>query len=136
MRAELEGFAPFVRESQVVGISAFLLTDVTLDVGGIEETVMVTAEAPLIENGTASVASTIDRRQIEVLPSPGRNVFILAVTTPNVVHTGNPVWVKQSDQTNSLAALARRRSTPRQQLYDRRRFNNRSAKPFGHHSSV
>ena len=25
------------------------------------------------------------------LPSPGRNVFILAVTTPNVVHTGNPV---------------------------------------------
>ena len=28
-------------------------------------------------------------------------MFILAVTTPNVVHTGNPVWVKQSDQTNS-----------------------------------
>ena len=101
LRAELEGFAPFVRESQLVGISAFLLMDVTLDVGDIEETVIVTAETPLIENGTASVASTIDRRQIEVLPSPGRNVFILAVTTPNVVHTGNPVWVKQSDQTNS-----------------------------------
>ncbi len=99
--AELEGFAPFVRESLAVGISTFLVTDVTLAVGGVEETVTVTAETPLIENGTASVASTIDRRQIEVLPSPGRNVFILAVTTPNVVHTGNPVWVKQSDQTNS-----------------------------------
>ena len=101
VRAELDGFAPFVRESLVVGISTFLVTDLTLTVGGVEETVTVTGETPLIENGTASVASTIDRSQIEVLPSPGRNVFILAVTTPNVVHTGNPVWVKQSDQTNS-----------------------------------
>ena len=101
LRAELEGFRSFVAEGLTVGISAFLVSDITLSVGGVEETVTVTAEAPLIENGTASVGSTIDRRQIEILPSPGRNVFILAVTTPNVVHTGNPVWVKQSDQTNS-----------------------------------
>ena len=101
LRAELGGFAPFVREGLVVGISSFLVADVTLKIGGVEETVTVTAETPLIENGNASVASTIDRRQLEVLPSPGRNVFIMAVTTPNVVHTGNPVWVKQSDQTNS-----------------------------------
>lgn len=101
LRAELEGFAPFVREGLSVGISSFLVADVTLSVGGVEETVTVTVETPLIEHGTASLASTIDRSQLEALPSPGRNVFIMAVTTPNVVHTGNPVWVKQSDQTNS-----------------------------------
>lgn len=101
LSADLEGFSAFVAEGLVIGISTFLVADITLNVGGVEETITVTAETPLIENGTASVASTIDRKQIEVLPSPGRNVFILAVTTPNVVHTGNPVWVKQSDQTNS-----------------------------------
>ena len=101
VRAESEGFAPSSHQGLVMGISAFLVEDITLDVGGIEQALTVSASAPLIENGTASVASTIDRRQIETLPSPGRNVFILAVTTPNVVHTGNPVWVKQSDQTNS-----------------------------------
>lgn len=101
LSADLEGFSPFVAEGLTIGISTFLVSDITLNVGGVEETITVTAETPLIENGTASVASTIDRKQIEVLPSPGRNVFILAVTTPNVVHTGNPVWVKQSDQTNS-----------------------------------
>lgn len=101
LSADLEGFTSFVAEGLTVGISTFLVSDITLNVGGVEETITVTAETPLIENGTASVASTIDRKQIEVLPSPGRNVFILAVTTPNVVHTGNPVWVKQSDQTNS-----------------------------------
>ncbi len=101
VRAESEGFAPSHHKGLMVGIAAFLVEDITLDIGGIEETLTVSAAAPLIENGSASVASTIDRKQIEALPSPGRNVFILAVTTPNVVHTGNPVWVKQSDQTNS-----------------------------------
>ena len=101
VRAESEGFAPARHEGLIIGISTHLVEDITLELGGVEQELTVTAAAPLVEQGTASVASTIDRRQIETLPSPGRNVFILAVTTPNVVHTGNPVWVKQSDQTNS-----------------------------------
>lgn len=101
LRAELEGFNSFVSEELLVGISVFLVLDAVLQVGDFTEVVTVTGETPLVENGTASVSSTIDRTQIEALPTPGRNVFIMAVTTPNVVHTGNPVWVKQSDQTNS-----------------------------------
>ena len=101
LSAELVGFAPFVREGLIIGISSWLVVDIALRVGGIEETITVTGAGPLIESGTASVSSVIDRTQLETLPSPGRNVFIMAVTTPNVVHTGNPVWVKQSDQTNS-----------------------------------
>ena len=99
--AELAGFAPFVRSGVIVGISAFLFVDATLVLGGIEETITVTAETPLIESASASVASAVDRAQLDILPSPGRNVFIMSVGTPNVVHTGNPVWVKPSDQTNS-----------------------------------
>ena len=101
LRAELSAFAPFVQGGLAIGISSFLVVDATLAVGGIEETVTVTGDAPLIETASASVASAVDRAQLEVLPTPGRNVFILSVGTPNVVHTGNPVWVKQSDQTNS-----------------------------------
>ncbi len=101
LRAELSGFAPSVSEGLIVGVSSAVLNDLTLNVGGIEETVTVTAESPLIETATASVASAVSRAELEVLPTPGRNVFILAVGTPNVVHTGDPVWVKQSDQTNS-----------------------------------
>ncbi len=99
--AELEGFASSRHEGLTVGISVSLVEDITLELGGLDQTLTVSSAAPMIENGSASVASMIDRKQIESLPSPGRNVFILAVTTPNVVHTGNPVWVKQSDQTNS-----------------------------------
>ncbi len=101
LRAELSGFAPFASEGLIVGVSAALVVDAALAVGGIEETVTVTGETPLIETASASVASGVDREQLEVLPTPGRNVFIMSVGTPNVVHTGDPFWVKQSDQTNS-----------------------------------
>ena len=101
LRAELSGFAPYVSEGLIIGVSSFLVVDATLSIGGIEETVTVIGETPLIETATASVSSSVSRAELEVLPTPGRNVFILGVGTPNVVHTGNPVWVKQSDQTNS-----------------------------------
>lgn len=101
LRAEVQGFKTYVSEQLPVGISTSLVVDLEMELGAVDEVVTVTEAAPLVENGTASVASTIDRAEIETLPSPGRNIFIMAVTTPNVVHTGNPVWVKQSDQTNS-----------------------------------
>ncbi len=98
---ELSGFAPYRREGLIVGVQTFLVQDVSLQVGGIAESVTVTGETPLIETANANVASAIDKAQLEVLPTPGRNVFIFAVTTPNIVHTGDPVFVRQQDQTNS-----------------------------------
>ena len=84
----------------------FLVVDATLQVGGIAESVTVTGETPLIETATASIASAIDKAQMEVLPTPGRNVFIMAVTAPGVVHGGDPVFVRMQDQTNaSLISL-------------------------------
>ena len=104
--AEREGFKTFFHGGLQVDVSQQQLLDITLEVGAVEESITVTEQAMLVDRATASVESTISRDEIESLPSPGRNVFILAVTTPNVVHTGNPVWVKQSDQTNSsLLAL-------------------------------
>ncbi len=106
MSVELAGFAPYRREGLEVGVQTFLVQDVTMQVGGIAESVTVTGETPLIETANASISSAIDKAQLEVLPTPGRNVFIMAVTTPNVIHTGDPVFVRQQDQTNaSLLSL-------------------------------
>jgi hypothetical protein len=90
-----------------VGVATQLVQDASMQVGGIAESVTVTGETPLIETATASVASAIDKAQLDVLPSPGRNVFIYAITTPNVVHVGDPLFVRKQDQTNSsLLSLA------------------------------
>ena len=97
----LPGFAPYNRQGLEIGVASQLVQDVSLSVGGIAESVTVTGETPLIETANASISSAIDKAQLEVLPTPGRNLFIMAVTTPNVVHTGDPVFVRQQDQTNS-----------------------------------
>ena len=102
----IAGFAPYTREALDIGVDTQLVQDVTLTVGGIAESVTVTGETPLIETASASVASAITKAQMDVLPTPGRNVFIMSVTTPNVVHAGDPVFVRMQDQTNaSLLSL-------------------------------
>ena len=101
LTVELPGFAPFNRQGLELGVATQLVQDVSLSVGGIAESVTVTGETPLIETANASISSAIDKAQLEVLPTPGRNLFIMSVTTPNVVHTGDPVFVRQQDQTNS-----------------------------------
>ena len=102
----LGGFAPYTRQALDIGVDTQLVQDVTMSVGGIAESVTVTGETPLIETASASVASAITRAQMDVLPTPGRNVFIMSVTTPNVVHAGDPVFVRMQDQTNaSLLSL-------------------------------
>ena len=83
------------------------MIDVALKPSGVSEQVFVTATPRVLESGTASVSSLIDRQTLETAPTPGRNPFFLAVTTPNVVPSGDPQFVRQQDQTNaSLLSLA------------------------------
>ena len=58
---ELSGFAPFLREALEVGVATFFVQDVTMQVGGIAESVTVTGESPIIDTANASIASAIDK---------------------------------------------------------------------------
>ncbi len=129
---ELSGFAPFQREALEVGVQTFLVQDVSLQVGGIAESVTVTGETPLIETANASMASAIDKAQMDVLPTPGRNVYIFAVTTPNVVHAGDRCSSECRIQVERLLALPRRRTASRKQLHPGRRVHHRHAEPRHH----
>jgi hypothetical protein len=84
-----------------IGAQTFITLDITLEVGTIQESITVTGESPLIETSNASIASTLDTKTLETLPSVGRNAFFLAVTVPQVVPSGDPIFVRQQDQTNS-----------------------------------
>src|ERR671910_3393198 len=98
---EMAGFAAVENRTLRVGTQEFLVIDVALKPSGVSEQVFVTATPRVLESGTASVSSLIDRQTLETAPTPGRNPFFLAVTTPNVVPSGDPQFVRQQDQTNS-----------------------------------
>jgi hypothetical protein len=101
VRASLPGFKTYENKGIRVGTQEFLTLDLTLEVGALAESVTVTGQSPVIENSNASVASMLDSATLARLPTAGRNPFFLAITTPNVIPTGDPQFVRQQDQTNS-----------------------------------
>ena len=106
LRAILQGFQTSVRSGLRIGTQQFLTIDIAMEVGTIQEEIQVTAAAPLIETSTASQSSSLDREVLENLPSPGRAAFLIGITIPTVIATGDPQFNRQQDQTNaSLVSL-------------------------------
>jgi hypothetical protein len=101
IRTSLTGYKSSERTGLRVGTQQFVTIDLMLEVGTLQETITVTGEAPLIDTSTASTGGTIDREQLEVLPAPGRNAFLIGVTVPTVNPVGDPQFNRQQDQTNA-----------------------------------
>jgi hypothetical protein len=80
--AELSGFSTAARAGieMLVGQTATL--NLQLAPSTIQETVTVTAEAPLIDLKNSSLGGNIDPRQVQELPVNGRNWMALALLAP------------------------------------------------------
>src|SRR5437870_879458 len=106
VRAALQGFKTVERKGVRIGTQQFLVLDLSLEVGAIEENVTVTGQAPLIETANASQGTVLDSSSLQTLPAPGRNAFMIGVTVPTVIPTGDTQFNRQQDQTNaSLLSL-------------------------------
>ena len=103
VKAAVQGFKTFERRGIRIGTQQFVTLDITLEVGTVEESITVTADAPLIETSNASHGEVLDAKTIEMLPSIGRNVFLMAVTVPTVQSSGDTHWNRMQDQTGASA---------------------------------
>ena len=97
----LSGFKKFERKDARIGTQQFLTLDIVLEVGAIEETITVAAEAPLIETSNASTGDVLDKTTLETLPSISRMAFLASNTVPTVTYTGNPHMNRMQDQTEA-----------------------------------
>jgi hypothetical protein len=105
-KVTLAGFRTEERRDISIATQQTLVSDFTLAVGGVTEQVTVTAEAPLVERASATVAVSLSSAQISALPIFGRNTFYSAISTPSVVQSGDPQFVRYQDQSNaSLLSL-------------------------------
>lgn len=78
------GFKKWIRDGVVLQVNQRARVDVTLEVGGIEETTTVVAEAPLLRTDSSEVGTVIDERAIKELPLNGRNFATLVYLTPGI----------------------------------------------------
>jgi len=84
VEATVSGFKKWIREGVILQVNQRARVDVLLEVGGIEETTTVVAEAPLLRTDSSEVGTVIEERAIKELPLNGRNFATLVYLTPGV----------------------------------------------------
>jgi hypothetical protein len=84
VRAEVSGFRPVERSGITLSAGQTAQVNVTLEVGGLEEVVEVTADSPVTEPAKVDLGRTIGEEEIRNLPNIARNTFNFALLQPNV----------------------------------------------------
>jgi Carboxypeptidase regulatory-like domain/TonB dependent receptor-like, beta-barrel len=82
LRVELEGFAPIDVKDLTLTIGLELRRDITLSVQGVQESLTVTGQAPVVETTRSEVAAVVTQRQIETLPIQDRLAVSLSLLLP------------------------------------------------------
>lgn len=84
LRVEQQGFKAAVRDNIELQVQQVARIDISLEVGAVGETVVVTGGAPLLAQESTTVGTVIENKRIVDLPLNGRNFLQLVATAPNV----------------------------------------------------
>src|SRR5689334_12134861 len=87
LSVELPGFAPQNREGLEFQANTKPEIDFRMGVGTLQEAVTVQASAPLIRTRESELSTILDTKQVENLPTNGRNFLSLLQTSGSVVPT-------------------------------------------------
>jgi carboxypeptidase family protein/TonB-dependent receptor-like protein len=84
VEVNVQGFKKWLRKGVILQVNQRARVDVTLEVGGIEETTSVVASLPLLRTDSSEVGTVIEERAIKELPLNGRNFATLVYLTPGI----------------------------------------------------
>lgn len=84
----LVGFNTYKREDVDLPASFTLMVNSDMKIGGIEETIVVTGQSPLVDVQTVTTATRLTRDTIDSLPTPKSNMTMVALM-PSAVTAAN-----------------------------------------------
>jgi hypothetical protein len=99
---DVKGFQHYLKKGLALSVGDHPTEDIVLSVGENNQTVTVTAEAPLLGTEDANIGQVVPRQIVDSLPLNGRTPMGLAIYTEGVVFTTNPTLVRPFD--NSAVA--------------------------------
>jgi hypothetical protein len=88
LTAELQGFSTQRREGLQFQANTKPEINFQLSVGGVQESITVEASAPLVRTRESELSAILDAKQVDELPTNGRNFLSLLQTSGSVVPTG------------------------------------------------
>jgi hypothetical protein len=83
--AELVGFKQLRRSGITVQLGQAVALDLALEIGGVTEAIVVSADVSLLQAANAEISDVIENREVVQLPLNGRNFLALAQLTDAVV---------------------------------------------------
>jgi hypothetical protein len=84
LKVELSGFAPLTQTGIEILVGQAARIDLRMSLATVAETVTVTGESPLIELARSEISGNVDPRQMNDLPSQGRNWMEMSLLVPGV----------------------------------------------------
>src|SRR5579883_2637116 len=100
------GFKSAARTGIVLQVGQRAELNVQLLVGSVEEKVVVSADAPLVDTSTATVGSVVENKRIEELPLNGRNALALMFLTPDVKSQAGATNSGFADRGTALSSVS------------------------------
>ncbi|HXG86847.1 MAG TPA: TonB-dependent receptor [Vicinamibacterales bacterium] len=85
VKGTLGGFKTFLRDGVTVTVESTARVDMQLPVGGLQESITVQADAPLVETSNATLGIVIEEKKVVELPLNGRNFTQLGTLLPGVI---------------------------------------------------
>ena len=82
--AKLTGFRTNERSGLIVQVGTTLTIDLVMPVGGLEESVTVTGQSPLVDATSARVGGNVGTAELSELPAMNRNYFSAVALLPGV----------------------------------------------------
>ena len=89
VEVEAQGFRRVRQDLITVNIGDALKLDFKLEVGSLDVTVSIAADAPVLESSNANAGQVIDQKRIQELPLSDGNPFTLAKLAPGVNNLGD-----------------------------------------------
>jgi hypothetical protein len=112
-----QGFKTFSQSGITLEVGQNARVDANLQVGSINESVSVTAEALSVDTQSTTVGTVVDNRRLTIMPLNGRNVLSLAQLLPGV-GTGNIQTTVANARTGPTINVSGARDTDNNILLD------------------
>jgi hypothetical protein len=86
---EANGFKKYIQDKVLLQINETRELEITLEVGGTQETVTVTTELSTLNSNDASLGQTVDQKRLAELPLVHGDPYTLIGLAPGVTYTGS-----------------------------------------------
>jgi hypothetical protein len=104
--AQLDGFKTAVRKDLTVRVGDVITVDLALEPGGLEETIVVVAETPVLDTTSGVTGQVIDSNQIQQLPLGDGTAYMLTRLAPGLSDSSDLHFSRPMDNGNLAGIVA------------------------------